>query len=148
MNSGDWDTHSINPYVSEYIRPLGSRESGREYTYEDLVLETFALLLWKFQEDYHIDYMSAFIMAEEYRVLSDPRLRLMFGDAGPEAEHSRGDLFRRHPEARSSDVKKELPARNVRRVAVPLDNGMQWWEGSPSEFHSSHENDTYGGSIH
>ncbi len=32
----NWDTHSIHPYVSEFIRPLKGRKPGWEYSLPDI----------------------------------------------------------------------------------------------------------------
>ena len=70
----NWDTHIVNPYVSEYIRPFRNREADEEYTYEDLCFETFSLILWKLQEDYHLDYETAFRLADfSWRLVSSGR---------------------------------------------------------------------------
>lgn len=77
--SDNWDTHSLKPYITEYLKPFRERKPEEEYTYDDVRLETFALIVWKLQEDYHLDYMTAFLTANPWRNLSLKRLSLMFG---------------------------------------------------------------------
>lgn len=41
-------------------------------------------MIWKLQEEYHMDYKTAFFMAGEWRVLSPRRIHLMFGEMDDE----------------------------------------------------------------
>lgn len=123
----NWDTHSINPYYSEYLKPFKGRTPGWEYCLEDVCIETFALKLWKFQEDYGLDYETAFMLSCYWRVLSPKRLTLMFGKDGYEMDESLYELKESHPE--TDVVENVLPKRNLPRMHPFPD--ADWMEGSP-----------------
>ena len=119
----NWDTNAANPYVSEYILPINNRESGKEYTYWDVCQETFALMLWKLQEEYHLDYETAFLLGGNWRILETNRLTILFGKDGEIIDRSLPDLRKAHPEVR--EIEKVLPKRNLPRIR-PIDN--YWME--------------------
>lgn len=125
----EWDTHSANPYVSEYIEPFSGRDPDWAYNGMDVCHETFALILWKLQEDYHMDYKTAFLAAGEWRRLSNGRLHLMFGDDGHELDLLRSSLLDTHPEV--LEMEKALPHRNILGPR-PSDN-LDFMEGSGYE---------------
>ena len=124
----EWDTHAANPYVSEYVKPFNNRKQGEEYTYDDLCYETFALIMWKLQEEHHLDYESAFLLATKWRRLSEKRLSKLLGkdiselyDREEELWHGR--LFK--------IMEKGLPQRNLPEW-TPLD--FDWKEDDPYFF--------------
>lgn len=124
----NWDTHALNPYVSEYIIPFRERKAGREYTYEDICQETFALVLWKLQEEYHMDFRTAYLLSGQWRVISHGRLRQMFGKEAIEEWERNGEYWYDHPEV--FEMEKSLPKRNI-PVVRPFGQGSEWEEGDP-----------------
>ena len=124
----NWNTHASEPYVSEYILPLGNRKPDEEYTYDDLCLETFSLMLWKYQEEYHLDYESAFILAGRWRLISDKRLSRLFGKDVSYLNDRQEMLWSTHG---FDEMEKELPKRNLPRM-TPLD--YDWQEDDAYSF--------------
>ena len=53
-------------------------------------------MIWKLQEEYHMDYKTAFFMAGEWRVLSPRRIHLMFGEM--DDEEFKKDVWETRPE--------------------------------------------------
>ncbi len=119
----NWDTHSLQPYVSEFIKPFSERDPGWEYSLTDIFQETFALILWKLQEEYHLDYQTAFLLAGEWRVIGRKRIKRMFGIDND--DELRGELWKTHPEL--DIIEKELPKRNLPRIR-PMSQDMSWDE--------------------
>ena len=119
----NWDTHSLQPYVSEFIKPFSERDPGWEYSLTDIFQETFALILWKLQEEYHLDYQTAFLLAGEWRVIGRKRIKRMFGIDND--DEVRGELWKTHPELEI--IEKSLPKRNLPRIR-PMSQDMSWDE--------------------
>ena len=119
----NWDTHSLQPYVSEFIKPFSERDPGWEYSLTDIFQETFALILWKLQEEYHLDYQTAFLLAGEWRVIGRKRIKRMFGIDND--DELRGELWKTHTELEI--IEKSLPKRNLPRIR-PMSQDMSWDE--------------------
>ncbi len=128
-DNNNWDTCAANPYVSEYIRPFKNRKPDESYTWRDVCNETFALTLWKLQEEYQLDYKTAFLLSSQWRCLNYKRLTLLFGKDGYELDESRPKLFELHPEA--IELEKQLPKRNLPRLRPSQD--IDWLEGPFNE---------------
>ena len=126
-NIDNWDTHALNPYVSEYVIPFRERKSGKEYTYEDVCQETFALVLWKLQEEYHMDFRTAYLLSNQWRVISNGRLRRMFGKEAIDDWELNGGYWDDHPEV--LEMEKDLPKRNV-GIIRPISQDLTWGEWS------------------
>lgn len=88
-------------------------------------------MIWKLQEEYHMDYKTAFFMAGEWRVLSPRRIHLMFGEM--DDEEFKKDVWETRPECQ--EVEKELPKRNLPRIR-PYAQDTIWWEYSEEDWHS------------
>lgn len=126
----NWDTHSLQPYFSEFIKPFRERDPEWVYSHADICQETFALILWKLQEEYHLDYQTAFLLAGEWRVLSRKRIKRMFGIEND--DEVRDQLWDTHPELRK--IEKELPKRNLPLIRPYSQEGEAWMEISEEDW--------------
>lgn len=122
----NWDTCATNPYVSEYIKPLNEKCSNNQYDWHSVCQETFALILWKLQETYHLDYETSFRLAGDWRHISPGRIGKMFNKNGWDLDDQMPALKEAHPEL--AEIEKQLPKRNLFRIR-PCDE-MSSMEGS------------------
>ena len=129
----NWDTHSLQPYVSEFIKPFKERDPEWKYCLLDVFQETFALLLWKLQEEYHLDYQTAFLLAGRWRVLAPIRIYRMFGIRYP--DELRLQLWEMHPEV--EEIEKVLPKRNIPFISPYSQEDDAWHETSIEDWFST-----------
>lgn len=128
-DTDNWDTHSLQPYISEFIKPFRERDPKWEYSNTDVCQETFALILWKLQEEYHLDYQTAFLLAGEWRDISQKRIERMFGLTNN--EEVKNHLWDTHPELKK--IEKELPKRNLLPIRPYSQEGLAWMEISDED---------------